>query len=122
MVTKPRLNIQSKKFMFIIIWNPSGFSVVERLPNDTKMNSTYFVIDILIPLISLIPLEQAIFSRGRAPHQKRLLIHLDNCSVHTRRASTDWFEEQGIRRMPHLPYSSDLAHSDFCLFPTIKEN
>jgi hypothetical protein len=24
--------------------------------------------------------------------------------------------------MPHLPYSSDLAHSDFCLFPTIKEN
>jgi hypothetical protein len=42
-VTKPRLDIQGKKFMFIIIWNPSGFYVVDRLPNDTKMNSAYFV-------------------------------------------------------------------------------
>jgi uncharacterized membrane protein len=59
--------------MFTIIWNPSGFYVVDRLPNDTKMNSAYFVTNIFIPLI---PLEQAIFLRGRAPHQKRLAIHL----------------------------------------------
>jgi hypothetical protein len=35
-VTKPRLDIQSKKFIFTIIWNPSGFYVIDRLPNDIK--------------------------------------------------------------------------------------
>jgi hypothetical protein len=78
--TKPRLDIQSKKFMLTLIWNPSGFYVVDRLRNDTNMNSAYFVTNILTPL------EQMIFPRGRAPHQKRLVIHLDNCSVHTSRA------------------------------------
>jgi hypothetical protein len=52
------------KFMFIIIWNPNGFYAVDRLPNHTKMNSTYFVTNLLILF------EQAIFPRGRAPHEK----------------------------------------------------
>jgi hypothetical protein len=60
-VTKSRIDIQSKKFMFIIIWNPSGFYIVDRFPNDTKMNSAYFMINILIRLISLIPLEKRSF-------------------------------------------------------------
>jgi hypothetical protein len=50
--------------MFTIMWNPSGFYVIDRFPNDAKMNSDYFVPNIFIPL------EQAIFPRGRAPHQK----------------------------------------------------
>jgi hypothetical protein len=59
-VTKLRLDIQTKTFtfMFTIIWNPSGFYVVDRLLNHTKMNSAYFVTDMLIPL------EQAIFPGG----------------------------------------------------------
>jgi hypothetical protein len=61
-VTKSTLDIQSKTFMFMIIWNPSGFYVVDRLPNDTKMNSDYFMTNIFIAF------EQAIFPRGRAPH------------------------------------------------------
>jgi hypothetical protein len=79
------------------------------------MNNTYFVTKIIIPL------EQAIFHRGRAPHEKRFVVHLDNCSVHTSRISTDWLEEQSILRMPHPPYSPDLAPSDFYLFLTVKE-
>jgi hypothetical protein len=53
--TKPRQQIQSKMFMFTIIWNPTGFYVVDRLPNDTKMNSDYFVTN------EFISLEQMIF-------------------------------------------------------------
>jgi hypothetical protein len=102
-VTKPRLDIQSRKFMFTIMWNPSGFYIVDRLPNDTKMNNDYFVINIFIPS------EQVIFPRGRAPHQKRLMVHLDNCSVHTSRVSRDWLEEHDMRRMSDLPYSRDLV-------------
>jgi hypothetical protein len=114
-VTKPRLNIHSKKFIFTIIWNPSSFYVADRLSNDTKMNSTYFVTNILVPL------KQAIFPRGRAPHEKRLVVHVDNCSVHTSRVSTDWLDEHSILRMPHPSYSPDLASSDFYLFPIVKE-
>jgi hypothetical protein len=60
--TKPRKQTQSKTGMFAMIWNPTGFYVVGRLPNDNKMNSTYFVRNILTPL------EEAIFPQGRAPH------------------------------------------------------
>jgi hypothetical protein len=49
------------------------------------------------------------------------VIPLDNCSVQTRRVSTDWLEERSIFRMPHSPYSLDLAFNDFYLFPTVKE-
>jgi hypothetical protein len=67
------------------------------------MNSAYFVTNIYTPL------EEAIFPQGRALHQKRFVIHLDNCSVHTNRASPEWLEEYGMRRMSQPPYSSDLA-------------
>jgi hypothetical protein len=109
-------DIQNKEFMFAIIWNPNNFYVVDRLLNHTKMNSAYFVTNILVPL------EQAIFPRGKAPHEKRLVVHLGNCSVHTSQFPTDWLEEHNILRMPHLPYSHDLAPSDFYLFLTVKEN
>jgi transposase InsO family protein len=79
------------------------------------MNSAYFVTN------TLTPLEEAIFLRISPPHQKRFVIHLDNCSVHMSRASTEWLEEHGMRRMSSRPYSPDLAPSDFYLFPTIKE-
>jgi hypothetical protein len=81
--------------MFTIIWNPSGFYIVDRLLNNTKMNSAYFVTKILILF------EQTIFPRGRAPHEKQFVIHLDNCFVHTSRVSTDWLEEHSILCMPH---------------------
>jgi hypothetical protein len=79
------------------------------------MNSAYFVTNMLIPL------EQMIFPRGRAPHAKQLVIHLDNCSVYTSRISTDWLDEHSIPRMPYSSYSLDLVFSDFYLFPTVKE-
>jgi hypothetical protein len=101
--TKPRQQIQRKKFMFTSTWNPTGFSFVDRLPNDTKMNSAYFVTNILAPL------SETIFPQGRALYQKRLVIHLDNCSVHTSRASTEWLEEYGMRRMSQPPYSLNLT-------------
>jgi hypothetical protein len=49
MATKSRQQIQSKECIFMIIWNPSGFSVFDRLLNDIKMNSAYFLTNLLIP-------------------------------------------------------------------------
>jgi hypothetical protein len=44
----------------------------------------------------LIPLEQAIFPRRRAPHQKWLVVHLNKCSVDTYQASIDWLEQHSM--------------------------
>jgi hypothetical protein len=103
-----------QKIHVSIIRHPTGFYVVERFPNDAKMNGVYVVVN-LSPRV-----EQAIFPRGRAPHQKRLVIHLDNCSVHTNQASRDWLEEHDMRRVSHPRHWPDLAPCDFSLFPTMK--
>jgi hypothetical protein len=113
--TKSRQQIQSKKYMFTIIWNPTGFYVVDRLPNDARMNSDYFVTNILICL------DQIIFPCRRASHEKRLVFSVDNCSVRTSRGSTDWLEKHGIYRMRDQFYSPNLATSDLYLFSTVKE-
>jgi histone-lysine N-methyltransferase SETMAR len=110
-IIKSKLDIRNKKFMFLIMWNPNFFYVVDKLSNDTKMNSAYFLINVLIPL------KELIFPRAKAPHTKQLMIHLDNCEAQTSRTSVDWLEEHNIVRIPHPPYSPDLASSDFDLFP-----
>jgi hypothetical protein len=49
-ITKPRHDIQRKSFIHSIIWNPSGFSALDRLPNHSKMKSAYFLTNMLIPI------------------------------------------------------------------------
>jgi hypothetical protein len=92
------------------MWNPSGFYALDRLLNDTKTHSDYFVTNYIIPF------EQTIFPRGRALHQKRLVVHLENCSIHTNRASRDWLEEHDIRRMTHPSDLFDLTPITFIYF------
>jgi hypothetical protein len=79
------------------------------------MNSAYFITN----LITL--LEDVVFLQGRTPHQKRLVIHLNNCSVQTSGASAEWLEEHGMRCMPQPLYSPDLSSSDFYLFLPVNE-
>jgi hypothetical protein len=100
--------------MFTIIWDLNGFYVIDKLPNDTEMNSDYFVTNIFNPL------EQAVFPRWRAPNQKRLVIYLDNCSIRTNQVLTNWLKEHSMCRMADLLYSLDLASSNFYLFHTVK--
>jgi hypothetical protein len=77
--TKPKHDIRMQKFMFTVIWNSLGFQVVDKLPTATKMNSDYFITNILEPL------EQKIFPNRRKPHAERLPAHFDNWSIHTNR-------------------------------------
>ena len=40
--------------------------------------------------------------------------------VHNSILVTDYLPKMGIKTVPHLPYSSDLAPCDFCLFPKLR--
>jgi hypothetical protein len=85
--------------MFTVIWNPLGFQAVDTLPTGTKMNSDYFITNILNPL------EQKIFLNGRKPHAKRLTVHLDNCPIYTSGASEVFMAEHHIIRLKHPRFS-----------------
>jgi transposase len=113
--TKPRTTIATKKFMYTIMWNPHGFHVIDLLPSDAKMNSTYYTSNVLEPL------HQNFFPEGRTPQGKRLVVHVDNCSVHTSAITKEFMETHDMVSMPHPPYSPDLAPSDFYLFGTVKQ-
>ena len=41
--------------------------------------------------------------------------------VHNSVLVTDYLTKMAIKAVPHPPHSSDLAPSDFCLFPKRKE-
>ena len=43
----------------------------------------------------------------------------DNAPVHNSILVTDYLTKTGIKTLPHRPYSTDLAPSDFCLFPKL---
>jgi histone-lysine N-methyltransferase SETMAR len=112
--TIPRTDIATKKFMYTIMWNPSGFHVIDKLPLGAKMNSGHYTANVLQPLY------EVFFPRGRKPRAKRLVVHVDNCSVHRSGATEAFMESHEMIRMPHPPYSPDLAPSDFYLFGLVK--
>jgi histone-lysine N-methyltransferase SETMAR len=90
--------------------------VIGKLLDDTTMNSSYFIKNILFYL------KEKFFRVGSRPHTKRLVIHMDNCSVHNCDMTTNFLAKHNMSRVSQPPYSPDLAPNDFYLFPTMKEN
>ncbi|OQV13904.1 hypothetical protein BV898_11899 [Hypsibius exemplaris] len=51
-----------------------------------------------------------------------LKLHHDNASSHTCSLTIDFLQQEGLKLLPHPPYSLDLASCDFYLFPKLKES
>jgi hypothetical protein len=83
-------DIHTQKFMFTITWNPRGHHVVNQLPNDTKMNDSYFTRDVLTAL------REEFIPRSQAGHLKPLAVPMDNLSVHTSGATQVFMSEYQI--------------------------
>jgi hypothetical protein len=52
---------------------------------------------------------------------RKLIVHADNASWHTARISLTLLDENDRRKALYLPYSPDLAPSDFFLFGHVKQ-
>ena len=63
------------------------------------------------------------FHRKRPAHFKsgQCHFHQDNAPVHNSILVTDDLTKMGIKTVPRVPYSPDLAPCDFWLFPKLKE-
>jgi hypothetical protein len=108
--------IQSPTFMVTIVWNwnPSGFHVVKALPKWSKFNAQYYSNNALVAISDWRRLS------GRT-QQSKLWLDADNFRPDTAKVSTDYISRHGMKRLPHPPYSPDLAPSDFFLFGYVKK-
>jgi histone-lysine N-methyltransferase SETMAR len=74
-----------------------------------KFNAGYCVAEIFEPLSQWRSIEAA-------GNEQKVLAHADNVRPHTAKLSTQYINENRMKSAPHLPYSPDLAPSDFYLF------
>jgi len=107
--------IQSQKFMLTVFWGISGPVLIKWLKPGEKFNTTYFINDVIAEMFEVLR------KQGRLKDKPWLRLHMDNARPHNSKDSTDFIERHKFVRMPHPPYSPDLAPSDFYLFGTIKD-
>jgi histone-lysine N-methyltransferase SETMAR len=105
--TKTKSTISTPKFMLAVIWRIKGFHTVDLMTSQNQFNSQYFVEDIVLPLV------QKIFPHGKNRRLFRLHLYLDNYRVLFSKVAEQFFGANDTLRIPHPPYSPDLAHSDF---------
>jgi hypothetical protein len=99
--------------MFTIVWNPRWFHLIRVLEKGRKFNTSYYFAERLESLSQWRPTE----AEG---NQRKLLVQTDNAHPHTAKLSTQYFNENRMKSALHLPYSADLAPSDFFLFGYVK--
>jgi hypothetical protein len=100
---KADLAIGTVKFMLTAIWGVNGFHLLDLVSSQCRFNAQYFVEHVLPSLI------QRVFSQGRVRHTPSLNVHLDNCRVHFSRVTEQFFIDNHLLYVLHLPYSPDLA-------------
>lgn len=103
--------IHTQKVMITIMFTKHELLLVDLLPQGQSFNSEYFISNVMIPTLQRF---QEVTGRKKAK------LHLDNCRVHNSKKSYEWYNLNHIIRIPHPPYSPDLAPSDFFLFGYIK--
>ena len=59
--------------------------------------------------------------KRRGKLSKGILLQQDNARVHTCKIAMDAVERNGYELIPHPAFSSDLAPSDYFLFPNLKK-
>jgi transposase len=99
--------------MVTIVCNPTKFHWIVALPKEMKFNANYYVSQIRDPL--------AEWRRNQVGgSDRRMHVHADNTRHHTAKKVTEFRAGNGMKRVPHPPYSPDLAPCDFDLFGHIK--
>jgi hypothetical protein len=95
--------IQSEKVMLTIVWNLSGFHLINVLPKGFKFNASFYVTQILGPLSDWRRTQV-----GRT--NRKLWVHADNARPHIATVKLQFMQQNAMRRVPYLP-SSILTRS-----------
>jgi histone-lysine N-methyltransferase SETMAR len=100
--------------MLQIVWNSSGFHVITVPLKWFKLNASFYLTQILVPVPD--------WRRTHVGNNNRkLLVHSDHARPHTATVTLQFMQHNLMRRAPHPPYSPDLVPSNFYLFGYIKQ-
>ena len=102
------------KIMLTVLFSKKEILLVDFLPEGQKFNSTHMT-SVILPA-----LETKIKTTCPKKGVQGWFIHLDNARPHNSRKTSKWISDTGMTRLPHPPYSPDLAPSDFALFGYLK--
>jgi hypothetical protein len=107
--------IKTEKHMLTVFWSTRGPLLQEWLPPGESFDSTSFC-DFIMPCLS------SAFFLGQTKRRKhQVYLRMDNARPHTSKRSVECVQHNKFERMPHPPYSPDIAPSDFYLFGTVKQ-
>jgi hypothetical protein len=91
---RERPTIQLEKVMLTIVWNPSGFYLINVLSKKLKFNTSFYVTQIL-GRVSDWRRTQV----GRT--NRKLWVHVDNARPHTATVTLQFMQQNAMRRAPH---------------------
>jgi hypothetical protein len=113
---RERNKIQSEKVMFMIVWNPSGFYLINVLSKwfKFKFNASFDVTQILGP-----PSDWRRIQVGRT--NRKLLVHADNASHHSATVTLQFMQQNAMRRVLHPP-SPILTRSSTLSFLSLRSH
>ena len=104
------------KVMACVFWDAQGVVLVDFVPPGHTVNASYYC-----TLLSD-RLRQAVRRKRPGLLKKGVIFQHDNAPPHRARQTMEKIEEMGWELLQHLPYSPDLAPSDFHLFGPLKES
>jgi histone-lysine N-methyltransferase SETMAR len=101
----------AKTVMLTVFWDARGVLCTELLTEGSTVNSDRYC-------ATLRSVKQRICAIRR--ERNTSLFHHDNARPHCSAQTQDAMTSLKFTAVPHLPYSPDLAPSDFWLFPKLK--
>jgi histone-lysine N-methyltransferase SETMAR len=106
--------IRSEKVMLTVFWSTRGPILVKWIERGQRFNTTYFINEIINDLVANLK------ATDTFPKKKWYRLHLDDARPHTSQDSVESIDRHRLVSVPHPPYSSDLAPSDFYLVGYLK--
>ena len=114
--TTPKAGLHPKKVMLHIWWDWKGVLYYELLPENETINSNKYC-------SQLDQLKAALDQkRPELVNRKRIIFHQDNTRPHVSLMTRQKLLQLGWEVLIHLPYSSDIASSDFHLFQSLQNS
>ena len=113
--TKLKQEKSERKVLYSFFWDHNGIILKEPVPAGTIITKTYYG-NLLIN-----KLHPEIKNRRRDLISTDVFLHHDNALAHTSCHVLSSTHNLRYELLHHLPYSPDLAPSDYYLFPVLKK-
>ena len=114
--TTPKPSLHPKKVMLSIWWDWKGVFYYELLPENQTINSNKYCSQLDQMKVALDE------KRPELVNRKRIIFHQGNTRPHVSLKTRQNLLQLGWEALIHLPYSPDIAPSDFHLFWSLQNS